>query len=205
MFMEDAVRTATGADLARVAELHEAAFPGFFLTRMGRPFLRAYYRLVLEYGRGILLVAEGPDGVVGFVAGFLEPDGFYRLMRSRKWRMLAPIALGVLQRPSTLGAVLANIRKVRAGGPAPADAGGVGCELSSLGVHPSASGRGVGQALVRGFVSCSAAEGADRVFLTTDADGNERVNGFYRKLGFSLSATLEGHAGRKLNVYVLEV
>jgi ribosomal protein S18 acetylase RimI-like enzyme len=203
--MEGAVRTATGADLARVAELHEAAFPGFFLTRMGRPFLRAYYRLVLEYAHGILLVAEGPDGVVGFVAGFLEPERFYALMGRGKWRLLAPIVLGVIQRPGTIPAVFANVRKVRAGGPAPRSATGAGSELSSLGVHPSASGRGVGQALVRGFVCCSAAEGADHVYLTTDAEGNERTNAFYRKLGFALEATLEGHAGRTLNVYTLEV
>ncbi len=203
--MADALRPATVADLERIAVLHEAAFPGFFLTRMGRPFLRAYYAMVLEYARGITLVAESDDGVVGFVTGFHEPEGFYRLMRARKLRFVGPLALGILQRPSTLPGVLANVRKVQGGSAAGSVREGKPCELSSLGVLPSASGRGLGQALVRAFLERAAGEGADRIYLTTDADGNERVNAFYQKLGFALTESFEGHPGRRMNLYVLEV
>jgi ribosomal protein S18 acetylase RimI-like enzyme len=199
------VREARASDLARVASVHEAAFPGFFLTLMGRPFLRAYYRMVLEYPTGILLCAEDETGVFGFVAGFLEPAGFYEKMRARKLAFLWPAALGVLAHPTTLPRVLANVRKVRGGGDAPPARQGAACELTSIGVDPAASSRGAGQALVQAFSAAAAEAGAGFVFLTTDAEGNDRVNAFYEKLGFTVDARVEHGGGRLMNLYGMDL
>lgn len=78
-------------------------------------------------------------------------------------------------------------------------------ELSSLAVHPNATGKGVGSRLVRRFLSEAEARGARRVVLTTDAHGNAAVNSFYLSLGFSLTRTFEARRGRVLNEYVLEL
>jgi colanic acid biosynthesis glycosyl transferase WcaI len=199
------VRAARANDLARVAAAHEAAFPGFFLTLMGRPFLRAYYRMVLEYPKGILLVCEDESGVFGFVAGCLEPEGFYRAMRARRLAFVWPICLGVLAHPTTLPRVLANVRKVRGGGDSPPPRPGAACELTSIGVDPSASSRGAGQALARAFNAAAAAAGAGFVFLTTDAEGNDRVNAFYEKLGFTVDQRIEHAGGRAMNLYGMDL
>lgn len=196
------VREARRGDLAAIAAIHEAAFPGFFLTLMGRPFLRAYYGLILHFDRGILLVREGDDGKpAGFVGGFLHPTRFYEAMRGSKRRLLLPIALGILQRPSTLPRVLANVRKVRQGGDAPEEGGETSAELASIAVHPERGGKGHGRALISAFLEAAAERGADYTYLTTDADDNERVRTLYERAGFALDRVFERPDGRRMCVY----
>ena len=59
-----------------MAKLHVSAFPGFFLTSLGQPFLRLLYEGFLAHPQGICLVAEDAGNVVGFVAGTMDPCGF---------------------------------------------------------------------------------------------------------------------------------
>jgi ribosomal protein S18 acetylase RimI-like enzyme len=47
--------------------------------------------------------------------------------------------------------------------------------------------------------------GAERVVLTTDTNGNDAVNKFYQRLGFSCVRTFEARRGRLLNEYVIEI
>jgi ribosomal protein S18 acetylase RimI-like enzyme len=73
-------------------------------------------------------------------------------------------------------------------------------ELFTIGVDPERGGRGIGQTLIRGFLEESARRGGDSVYLTTDAEENERVNAFYRKLGFTLEKTYH-HGPRRMCLY----
>src|SRR3989442_15994819 len=82
---DNAVRKAEKKDIPAIVEIHRQAFDNFFLTRLGRGFLRQYYELVLNYRAGILLVSESRDGIEGFACGFVQPRQFYRMMRSRGW------------------------------------------------------------------------------------------------------------------------
>jgi len=71
-------------------------------------------------------------------------------------------------------------------------------------VLPAAAGRGVGRCLVEHFVRAARDRGAVTVLLTTDSEGNDAVNRFYRRLGFALAGVLETESGRKLNRYELK-
>jgi ribosomal protein S18 acetylase RimI-like enzyme len=194
------VRPAGPGDLDGVVRVHRAAFPGFYMTLLGPRFLRLYYALVLRHAGGILLVAEGGDGgAEGFVAGFADPPGFYRLLRRNRARVALAVLPALLRSPRLVRRLATNAGRVddsARGGEA------TSCELSSIGVAPGASGGGVGRALVAAFLRAAGERGAGEVFLTTDARENERVNRFYQECGFRLDRVSEPVAGRPMNVFV---
>lgn len=173
------VRPMMCTDLEVVVNVHEIAFEGFFLERMGRPFLRQYYEAILDYYGSIALVSESKDGVVAFAVGFLDPAGFYSLLRSRRIRMLPSILFGLIRQPSLIGEVLGNARRVESG----EIVHQCTVELSSLGV--AVRGKGVGSLLLEVFCQSSFSKGARSVVLFTDAEGNEAVCRFYEARGFT--------------------
>ena len=186
-------------DIPAIAEIHQRAFRGAFLARLGRGFLRRYYELVHEYDRGILVVADGTSGVEGFAAGFLDPLEFYRRMRLNSRRFAVPLALAVVRDPFLLGRIVYNARRVRR----VPDANPGACELSSIAVSPDKASRGLGKALVGAFLRRAWDSGAEHVELTTDAERNESTNAFYRQLGFEARSSFVQYGGRRMNEYVL--
>ena len=194
-------RPASSRDLAAIAAAHRAAFPDFYLTQLGTPFLVAYYRAVLAYPRGVLLVSEGAGGVEGFVAGFFAPSAFYAFLQRRQVRLALAMLPALVTHPRLVTRALMNRRRVAA---AAEEQGGVATtvELSSIGVRPGAAGRGTGRVLLEAFRSAAAAGGASSVILTTDADGNDAVNRFYEQAGFRLARAFEAVPGRMMNEFV---
>lgn len=192
-----------GAALDGVVAVHCEAFPGFFMTQLGRPFLREYYRCVVESPLGILITESSDGECVAFVAGFVDPAAFYRSLRRRRLRLGLAASLGVVTRPWRLATLLANARRARVAAEGPG--GREVAELSSLAVRPAGAGCGAGSRLIKAFADAARAAGADRVVLTTDASGNDEVNKFYRSRGFTCVRTLEARRGRWLNEYVLDI
>ncbi len=191
------------ACLDDVVSVHLEAFPGFFMARLGPWFLKEYYRCVVDYTQGLLLTESGEQGYIGFVAGFVDPASFYRKLRRRRVRLGLAACAGIMACPQRLIALLANYR--RAGGAAHQAPEPGTAELASLAVRSSAAGRGVGSHLVHRFIVAAGSRGADRVMLTTDANGNDAVNRFYQGLGFTCIRTFEARRGRLLNEYVIEI
>lgn len=170
------------ADLRSVALVHRDAFRGFFLDQMGVPFLRQYYASILAYDRPVAVVAVSGEGkIIGFAAGFHSPADFYRHFRSRRLGLLPATLIAVLRKPSLMGRILANSRRVST----PAQAEAHVCELASIGV--SGRGAGVGSDLLEAFCSEAFASGAQRVRLSTDADDNEATRTFYERRNFTLT------------------
>jgi ribosomal protein S18 acetylase RimI-like enzyme len=198
------VRRVTQSDrLDDIVAIHAQAFPGFFMTQLGGRFLRAYYGCVVDSPHGLLIAEDGSRGCVGFVAGFVDPAAFYQELRRRRVRLGLAACAGIVCRPWRLAALLANYR--RAGGLARRGPDARTAELSSLAVTPHEGGRGVGSRLVHAFVEAAGAQGAHRILLTTDAYGNEVVNRFYQRLGFTCVRCFEARPGRWLNEYALVV
>jgi ribosomal protein S18 acetylase RimI-like enzyme len=195
------LRIASESDLDLVVRIHETAFPKFFLTALGADVLRLYYRSVIEYRGSIFLVASVNGTTTGFVAGFTDPAGFYRHLRSRRVELGLAIAARLLSRPQLLPRVLLDYRRTgrRATSLVPRAS-----ELASLAVLPQNEGQGIGSALVKAFIRGCVAQGVHSIVLTTDAVANDRVNRFYLRSGFRLSRTLESHS-RLMNEYLYEV
>jgi ribosomal protein S18 acetylase RimI-like enzyme len=194
------------SDLDKIVDIHIKAFSGFFLTKMGKSFLKAYYNVVISYTGGILLAYDNDDGITtGFVSGFFEPKQFYSYMSTCKKRFIAPILLAIIKNPALIPDVYKNIRKVESFDIKEYLPANNGVELSSIAVNPDYSGGGVGKLLVDSFCDHVKEKDINYIYLTTDAKNNERVNKFYQKYGFVLTKTFFNHAKREMNLYVLEL
>lgn len=188
-------------DVSAIASLHARAFPGFFLSTLGDPFLAEFYRGFLDDSTTVTLVARDSAGVRGAVVGTLEPNGFFRRLLRRRWPGFAiASARAVLRQPTAGGRLL---RAVRYRGDLPMDQSGA--LLSSVCVDPAAQGTGLGARLVDEWVSLAAHRGARRAFLTTDAVGNDEVNRFYEAHGWSVATTYRTKEGRVMNCYQREL
>lgn len=196
------IRTARSADIRQIAELHQQAFTGFFLTQLGISFLSRYYSIVHEYNKGILLIAETHEGqIIGFVAGFLDPNRFYSLMKARRLELALAILPSLLRRPSILFRILSNYHDVSSSGKGEMLSQCRWCELSSVAIDPEHSGKGIGKDLVNALIVEAEKLGATLVYLHTDAIRNNRTNDFYQKIGFILHAESTKYKGRRMNEY----
>jgi ribosomal protein S18 acetylase RimI-like enzyme len=194
------VRTATTQDLPGIVKIHQKAFSHFFLTQMGEAFLRNYYDLVLNYRAGIILVSEGPGTVEGFACGFVEPAEFYRLMWRSRRSFAMPVLSALVRQPSLAAKVLSGVHRIQT---PESEWPARSCELSSIAVAPETSGNGLGKVLMRAFLEEARKMDAQCVYLTTDADGNDAVNAFYRDVGFKPTRRFLQRKGRWMNEYVI--
>jgi len=188
----------TPADVRPLARLHRAAFPGFFLSSLGEPFLVQFYRGFLMDDSAVCVVARGVDGaVLGAVVGTTQPAGFFGRLAKHRWPgfVLASVH-AVVSNPKATPRLL---RAVRYRGET--RAGDQGALLSSICVDPSLHGAGVGRQLVEAWTDAIAGRGVDTAFLTTDAEGNDAVNRFYQAGGWALSDNYLTREGRSMNRY----
>lgn len=192
-------RPAGLSDIPGIVQIHMGAFPGFFMTLLGPEFLERYYRLVVDYPNKIIWVKQGSKGLEGFVSGFLNPDLFYQCLRRRRWSLFGSIMARISCNPGLIPRLLASY--AQAGQSSQQEEPDV-CELSSIAVPPGLSGRGIGKGLVHAFIEATRGK-ARSIVLTTDADGNDDVNGFYRSLGFACEGSYERSKGRRMNKYRL--
>ena len=185
------------SDAASLVSVHLLSFPNFFLSFLGPSFLRLLYESILRDPQGVLIVACEGDRIVGFAAGTSRQRGFYRrLLLRRKWGFVLTSLKALLRRPVIAPRLWRAVHLPRTVERASSDA----C-LMSLAVNPEISGKGLGQTLVLAFCKELIDMSAGDVCLTTDRDGNERVNLFYQKMGFTLVRTFTTPEGRGINEY----
>jgi ribosomal protein S18 acetylase RimI-like enzyme len=194
------VRTATTNDLPGIVDIHQRAFSHFFLTQLGGDFLRKYYALVLDYRAGIVVVSEGPGALEGFACGFVDPAEFYQSMWRSRQTFVLPVLSALARNPSLAAKVLSGVHRIQT---PESEWPARSCELSSIAVAPEAGGNGLGKTLMRAFLAQARAMDAQCVYLTTDADGNDAVNAFYRDVGFKPTRRFLQRKGRWMNEYVI--
>ena len=192
----------TAADLRDVARLHAEAFPRFFLSGLGSRTLREMYAGMLADRTGITIVAETDGRVIGFAAGTTDAHSYYRRLFVRRWwRFAIAMIPALLRHPSLVARLLWRVRAATSGSGRAGEAA-----LLSLAVDPAAGGRGVGRLLVRAFLDAvRSGDGLRRVSLTTDAAENDRVEAFYKSLGFTLHASYSTPENRLMHEYVIDL
>ena len=186
--------------------VHQRAFPNAFMTQLGCRFLRRYYGALRHHVGGVLLVAHGGGGVIGFVSGCFQPLLLRAALRDDAPRLGAAALMGLVANPALAARLIANYR--RTGESAPPDLGphqsGREAELTSLAVDPAHGRRGVGTALANAFRDAAVCAEAGAVLLTTDAADNDAVRRFYERLGYRQVRSFAPYSGRKLAVYRFE-
>jgi GNAT superfamily N-acetyltransferase len=184
-----------------VVALHLAAFPGFFLSLLGRRFLQLLYTGFMVQPSGVCLVARDGSAILGFAAGTTDPKAFFSALLRRQAITFALAAVpGLLRNPAFVARKCIGALTYR--GEEPKRLSGAAL-LSSLAVSPAAQGRGVGRSLARAFAAEARARGADAVYLLTDEKENERTNRFYVQCGFALLDTFARPGRRIMNRWVL--
>jgi GNAT superfamily N-acetyltransferase len=182
--------------------VHQAAFPGFFLSFLGPRFLRELYRAFALADSGVALVVEDPSSgeLLGVVAGTLDPQGFFRRLLLRRWW-----AFGFWSLPALAKEPKALVRVLRAlsyRGDSPEDK--KRALLSSIAVAPQKQGTGLGSFLLNEWVARARDMGALGCYLTTDALGNDAVNRFYLRNGWRIASEFATPKSRMMRRYVLD-
>lgn len=192
----------TAEDVPTLVSMHLRAFPGFFLARLGGPFLRQLYLGYLSDPDAVVSIVRSRDGrVVGACVGSVRPSGFFfRLLRRQFFGFAAASTLAIVRDPRTTPRLLSAL-KYRGDLPPGLD----GALLSSLCVDPDHQNAGIGRALEEGWCAQAFERGARAAFLTTDADDNEAVNRFYERGGWRLSDQYLTRQGRRMNRYRREL
>ncbi len=177
---------------------HLAAFPGEFLSLLGRSVLRAMYRFYIRQAGGICLVTV--DRQTGRVSGLVAggaPQLRARFIRRHVLGLAAAALLKALTHPRVrrrLGEHLARAfralaRKLglarRSGGhlAPPEDPPGTWSNLLSVCTHPDFRGRGLGVVLMEAFAAESARRGYRTMRLSVHND-NAAAIALYRRCGW---------------------
>lgn len=187
--------------LEPVVEIHLAAFPGFFLTFLGPRFLKTFYGSFIGEKTALAwVVLDGQSrAILGAAFGTTAPDGFFKRLALRRWPAFAGAAFSAFLKKPSIGRRLFRALSYR--GDSPARPGLA--LLSSVAVSPCAQGKGVGKALLDRWTDEAENRGCPGAYLTTDAEGNDAVNRFYLRSGWTAEASFVTPEGRKMKRYVI--
>lgn len=191
-------KTTPKSYIDRIARLHIKAFPDFFLTQLGRGFLRTLYQGYLEDENSGIIVAEDEKGrLLGFIAYSRDYSNFYKgLIKHHILEFGAGAAGAALRHPSftkrLLGAFKKSDEVVKTE---------KYVELASIGVNPKVTGKGIGSKLIDFLKEHTDFNKYAYINLETDADNNDAANEFYKKNGFVLSREYTTPEGRRMNEY----
>lgn len=191
-------------DAAALARLHRSSFPDFFLSRLGEPFLREFYRGFEGDPSAITVVARDRSGrPVGAVVGTSEPAGFYRRLLRRRFPGLAVAsARAAVRNPRTITRLVRGAAYRGGVGDEPAPEGAL---LSSICTNPTVQGQGLGRRLVQEWEDAARQHGVTIAHLSTDAVDNEAVNAFYDRCGWSAEREYSTREGRRMNLYTKDL
>lgn len=180
-----------------LADLHKRAFPMFFLTQLGIPFLSTLYAGYLESPDSGIIIAENEEILVGFIAYSNDYQSFYKGLVKHHLMQFAICSLrAVIRHPTFIKRLFGAFKK----------SDNVAkeekyVELSSICVDPKFEGRGIGSDLINYLKEMVDFNIYTYINLETDADRNDAVNMFYVNNGFVLARTFTTAEGRRMNEY----
>ena len=183
--------------IREIAILHQRAFPEFFLTQLGLPFLQTLYKGYLDDRDSGIIVAEEDHTVKGFIAYSRDYPRFYKgLIRHKIIQFAWCSFLAAIRHPSFIKRLLGAFKKSDSVAKEEKYV-----ELASICTDPASEGHGTGTTMIRYLIGLVDFNIYEYISLETDADGNDRVNRFYQKNGFVLARQYTTPEGRKMNEY----
>ena len=183
-----------------IVTIHLNTFTGFFLTFMGRGFLRQMYQSYCDHEESGLLVAEGDGKTVGFLAYSSDFSGLYKFMIKTRLVQFGWYSMGAFfRRPSAFLHIIKAFLK-----PSEVKRKEKYVELSSIGVDPNVKSKGVGSKLIEKLKKLVDFEEYAYITLETDAVNNEGAIHFYEKNGFIRERMFVTDEGRKMYEYRCE-
>lgn len=180
-----------------IVSVHLNAFPGFFLTFMGKGFLNQMYRSYCEHEKSGLIVAELEDKAIGFLAYSSDFSNLYKYMIKTRLILFAWYSLGAfLRKPSAFFHIISAFLK-----PSETKRNEKYTELASIGVDPKYKSLGIGTQMIEKLKKIVDFKESAYITLETDAKNNESAIRFYEKNGFVLEHSYVTAEGRCMNEY----
>jgi len=200
--MDTVVKNVSNYDkkiVENVVEIHLATFEGFFLTFMGKGFLRQMYSSYCDHEEsGLLISCDNEGKIIGFLAYSYNMSSLYKFMLKRRFLPFVWYsAMAFFRNPQIFLRLLRALLK-----PSESKRDEKYVELSSIGVSPEFKSCGIGSKLIENLKSIVDFNVYSYILLDTDAENNEHANAFYVKNGFSLNRTYSTREGRKMNEYI---
>ena len=184
-------------NIREISELHKRAFPSFFLTQLGEPFLQALYSGYMEDMNSGIIVAEDDNEIVGFIAYSNDYPQLYKGLIKKHLIKFAFCSLGAaIRHPSFIKRILGAFKKSES-----VIKEEPYVELASICVDPKLENQGTGTELINYLKDIVDFNAYAYINLETDADGNDVVNKFYKKNGFKLARQYTTAEGRRMNEY----
>lgn len=181
--------------IENITKLHLEAFDGFFLSELGSEFLSTYYNSVRENDRGVLLGCFEGKKLLGFCAATTLSEGFNKYLVISNFFSFSKIGLFLLfTRPNALLRLLKNFTK---SDPSVSDNGQY-AELLSIGVSPTAQGKGIGKKLLMALEEYLNEMNVPQLSLTTDFYDNEKTLNFYKGLGYEIMYDFVAYPDRRM-------
>lgn len=188
-------RKATNKDINSIVEIHLERFSGFFLTNLGKGFLKTFYTGFLK-NPGVLLVIEEDNVVKGFAAGSRDNRGFYKKLLTNNLFQFAMSGLKILVvKPKALLRIASNAGRLEKNDL-------VFAELLSIATIKNKNG--YGKILLAEFEKEIAKENIENLplSLTTDYDENKKVIDFYKQSGYEVQQVFESYQNRKMYRFI---
>lgn len=180
-----------------IAHIHVETFQGFFLTFLGKGFLKKMYEAYCEHAESDLLVAFQKTAPVGFLAYSEDLSGLYRYMIKKKLVYFAWYSMGAFFRNPKI-----FLRLIRAFlKPKESERNVRYVELASIGVHPKYASSGIGTLLIQKLKSEVDFNFYEYITLETDEIDNDTAILFYERNGFIKERSFVTHEGRRMIEY----
>lgn len=184
----------------QIVNIHLSTFTGFFLTFMGRGFLKQMYKAYTRHEKSDILIAENDGKVVGFLAYSEHMSSLYKYMIKKQLIQFAWYSLGAfLRKPKIFMRLVRAFLK-----PGESHRTEKYIELASIGVNPDVKANGVGSSLIEALKNEVDFSIYEYITLETDVVNNEIANKFYKKNGFHIVREYATHEGRKMYEYRYE-
>lgn len=181
----------------QIVDIHLQAFEGFFLSFLGKGFLKQLYLgFISNENSNIIITLEG-DKVIGFLAYSQDMSSFYKYLIKRKLILFAWYALlAFFRNPRILFRLLGAFRKSDEVKRKEAY-----IEIASIGVSPLEKGKHIGTKMINCLKDNTDFNTFQYISLETDSVDNEYTNKFYKKNGFKIHRVYKTREGREMNEY----
>jgi GNAT superfamily N-acetyltransferase len=179
-----------------IADLHTKAFKSFFLTSLGNHFLKVFYQSIIKDPNGIAIGIFEEKQLVAFSVGTIKKQGFYsNILKGAAIKMLWAAIPQLVKDPKRIFRLMQSFSTKETTDQKIATAA---C-LLSICVDPSMGNKGYGKKALAAFEQ-QVFMNTKAISLTTDADDNDVVNGFYAANGYLLLNEFY-QSNRKMNLY----
>tara|TARA_B100001113_G_C21089662_1_gene613742 strand:+ start:323 stop:943 length:621 start_codon:yes stop_codon:yes gene_type:complete len=202
------IRYANSNDVDQVTQIHRHIFKNLFMTNMGSLFIKNYYKLILKYSGGYLLIIENNNNeIYGFLCAVKNPSNFYKLLRKHVFILALSALINIALKPSLIIQSIYNFFKTKNKKLRPSSdiLEENTFEITSIGVAINHQKKGCSKKLIHYLLKTvkEKVSGKQLVYLYCDLN-NDRAHNLYQSIGFKEGFRFNQYNHRQMICYIME-